>query len=111
MNKQRSGSVMGGLVLVGMGLVFLLQNLTGLELGHWWALFLLLPGVAALARGYGFYQADQGFSPRAAGSLIGGGVLTLLGTALLLEINLSGIWPLFLILLGAVILLRPQSAG
>lgn len=109
MDKQRSGSGIGGLVLVGMGLVFLVQNLTGMNLGHWWALFLLIPGAAGLARGYGFYQADQGFSPRAAGSLVGGGVLTLLGAAFLFEISLSGVWPLILILLGVAVLSRPQG--
>lgn len=44
MNKaQRAGSVIGGL-----GVVFLSQNLMGLGLGNWWALFLLGPG------GFGF---------------------------------------------------------
>lgn len=108
-SSKRNGSWIGGLVLIALGAVFLLQNLTGFDLGNWWALFLLLPGAATLARGYGFYQADRGFSPRATGSLVGGGVLTLLGMAFLFNLDLSRIWPLFLILMGAAILLRPDG--
>lgn len=109
-DTQRSGSVIGGLVLLGLGLVFLVQNLTGLDLGHWWALFLLVPGAATLFRGYGFFQTDHGLSSRATGALLGGGVLTLLGAAFLFSLNLSGIWPLFLMLTGVTLLLRPQKS-
>lgn len=107
---KQNGSWIGGLLLIGLGAVFLLQNLTGFDLGNWWAVFVLLPGVAALARGYGFFQADRGFSPRVTGSFVGGGVLTLLGMAFLFDLDLRGIWPLFLILIGTAILLRRPSA-
>jgi hypothetical protein len=42
---------------------------------------------------------------------VGGGVLTLLGMAFLFNLDLSRIWPLFLILIGAAILLRPDGIG
>lgn len=109
MNKtQRAGSLIGGLVLVGLGMVFLIQNLTGLDLGNWWALFLLGPGVLALARAYSFFQIDQGLSARVLASAVGGGVLTLLGASFWFNLNLAGVWPLILIGLGLAAVVKPH---
>lgn len=109
MKTQRADSMIGGMVLVALGGVFLIQNLTGLDLGNWWALFLLGPGVLALVRAYGFFEADQGFSGRALAAAIGGGVLTLLGLSFLFNLALAGVWPLILIGLGLAAMVRPHS--
>ena len=39
-------------VLIVLGLVFLVQNLTGFTLDNWWALFILIPAVAAFANAW-----------------------------------------------------------
>jgi len=54
---RRYGSWIPGLVLIGMGLVFLIQNYLGREIHNWWALFILIPVFFMLERGYEGFQA------------------------------------------------------
>jgi len=47
---SNQAATIGGIVLVGLGLVFLLQQAIGFDVGHFgWPLFVILPGLALLA--------------------------------------------------------------
>lgn len=89
-----------GIVLIVLGVLFLLRNLTGWPLNNWWALFILAPALVLLWNGYQNLQADGRFSSRAVQSFTGGSVLLLVALVFLLGLSWSMIWPVFLIIGG-----------
>ena len=98
--RRNDNNWIGGVVLVGLGILFLFQNLTGVSFGNWWAVFILLPAFAAFWSAWNFYQEDGQLSHRAALQLYGGAFPFLIGVIFLFNLNWGGIWPLFLILAG-----------
>ena len=75
------------------------QNYTGVELGNWWALFILIPASGALAAAWAAWRA--GMHPAAvSGPLVGGLAMLTVAAIFLLELQWSRVWPVFLILAG-----------
>jgi hypothetical protein len=99
---HRYGSWIPGLALIGIGLVFLVQNYLGREIHNWWALFILIPVFFTLERGYESLQAGR--SGEAIGQLIGGLVLVALIVIFLFELPFGQLWPIFLIIGGLSLL-------
>jgi riboflavin transporter FmnP len=97
---RRGGPWIGGVVLILLGLIFLVQNLSGAQLGNWWALFILIPAIGSLAAAWRAHQTHGRLTAAARGPLIGGLVLTLVALIFLLNLNWGQVWPLFLILAG-----------
>ena len=80
-SASRYGTWIPGIVLIGIGLIFLAQNYLGQEIRNWWALFILIPVFFTLERGYA--------------SLRGGRNAEALGQ----------LWPIFLIIGGITLLI------
>jgi hypothetical protein len=81
---DQAGAI-GGVILVGLGLVFLLQQSFGLDIGHFaWPLFVILPGLGMLVA---FALAPKS----AAGLAIPGCVVTTIGLILGVQ-NTFGLW-------------------
>ena len=76
---------MGGIVLVGLGLLFLVQQVLGIDVGRYgWPIFVILPGLAFLAA--------FALGPRnAAGLVIPGCVITTIGLILAVQ-NAFNLW-------------------
>ena len=96
------GSWIPGLVLIGLGLIFLAQNYLGQEIHNWWALFILIPVFFTLERGYASLQAGR--SAEAVGQLMGALALVALVVIFLVDLPLGQLWPIFLILGGIALL-------
>ncbi len=110
-STSRSPAWITGAILIGLGIVFLLQNLGGFRLNNWWALFILIPIAASFATVWRHYQSSGGrLTAAARGPLMGG--LTLLAVMLifLLDLDWGKIWPVFLILAGVGALFTARSA-
>jgi hypothetical protein len=92
-----------GVILIGLGTLFILQNL-GLadagDPGSWWPVVLIGFGISSL------------IAPKDAGDAAGGAVLTGLGTFFLLRKldvvvwDLRDAWPVFLVLAGVALVVR-----
>jgi len=78
---SRYGTWIPGIVLIGIGLIFLAQNYLGQEIHNWWALFILIPVFFTLERGYASLRAGR--NAEALGQL----------------------WPIFLIIGGITLLI------
>jgi hypothetical protein len=111
--EEKSGDIwsgrngwIGGVVLVVLGLIFLLQNFDFFDLDNWWALFILIPAVGAFATAWSTYQRSGRWSGAARGEAITGVVLTLVSLAFLFNLDFGSIWPLFLILGGLSLLIN-----
>jgi len=101
-SSSRYGAWIPGLVLIGLGLVFLAQNYLGQEIHNWWALFILIPVFFTLERGYASLQAGR--SAEAVGQLMGGLVLVALIVIFLFDLPFGQLWPIFLIIGGLSLL-------
>jgi hypothetical protein len=96
-------------ILIGVGVVFLFQNMGYAIPGNWWALFLLIPAVFALASAWSSYRRNGGrFGPGMAGSLITAAVMIALTLVFLLDLDVDWnvIWPAVLIVIGLGVLVR-----
>ncbi|MBX2997026.1 MAG: hypothetical protein KF893_00840 [Caldilineaceae bacterium] len=107
---RENNSWIGGAVLIGLGLIFLLQNFGFFYLQNWWALFILIPAFGAFGTAWALYRSnDHRFPIAATGSLVTGTILTLLSLTFLLGWNFSLIWPFFLVLGGLSILVSTMK--
>ena len=105
-NKGFSGSILPGLLLIFIGFVFLLTNLTGFRLDNWWAVFILIPAFNNFSTGLAKYR-DRGVLDQAVrGSLFSALFFVLLSIAFLIDLDFGVIWPVFIILAGLGILVR-----
>lgn len=106
LSEMWPGVPLAGVVLIGVGVLFLLTNF-GLDLPQrWWAIFIMLPAAAALVTAARFYAIDGKLSSRAAGSATGGLLLLAVGVILYFDLNWSLFWPVLLIIVGVGIVAR-----
>ena len=106
--NRASSQVVLGLLVVGMGVLFLLDNLDILNFRHaigFWPLVFIVAGCAALF----------GHGPRSGnymgGVLIAVGVLMILGRLGFFHISWDTLWPLVMIALGGLVLYRSLGPG
>jgi hypothetical protein len=90
----------GGVILIGIGLVFLLGNFTDFRIDNWWALFILIPVVAAWGNALRIYQAEGAFVQEARAAIAGSLFPLFVALIFLLEWDWSTVWPGFLVLAG-----------
>jgi hypothetical protein len=106
--NRASSQVVLGLLVVGMGVLFLLDNLDILNFRHavgFWPLVFIVAGCAALF----------GNGPRSGnymgGVLIAIGVVMILGRLGFFYIRWGTLWPLVMIALGGLVLYRSMGPG
>lgn len=104
--RDKRGSVIGGLVLIGIGLVFLTVTLFDVPLfENWWALFILFPAGVVLYNALRVWRRD-GFTQEVGGHLTGFAVLTTVALIFLLDLDMGVWWPLIPIAIGVTLVLR-----
>lgn len=107
---NRSGAWVAPVVLIGLGVIFLLQNFGYLYLHNWWALFILLGTVGAWGTAWRIYQSNgQRVTSQVTGAFIGGLFPLAVALIFLFDWNWGTLWPIFLIILGIAILVRPMT--
>ena len=97
------GAWIAGLILVGLGILFLLRNFGVPIPDKWWTVFLVLPGLAALWQAWRMYQHEGRLSRAVTGTAVGGAVLVVLGVSFFFGFDWGNLWPLILIALGVTI--------
>lgn len=100
---KRTTAAVFGVILIGLGAIFLLQNFGVVDAGRpgdWWPVILIGFGISSL------------IAPKDAGDATSGAVLTALGAFFLLrnfdvvDWRLRDIWPAFLMLAGISLIAR-----
>ncbi len=96
--------IVGG-VLILIGIVFIVRNVTGLDLHNWWALFILIPALGSLATAWQMFEKNgRRFTAASRGPLIGGVVLLAIAAVFLFSVDWAIAWPFLLILGGGALL-------
>ncbi|MBE0699903.1 MAG: hypothetical protein IH586_23505 [Anaerolineaceae bacterium] len=109
---QSGGAWIGGAVLIGLGIIILMQNFGALYLQNWWALFILIPAVGAFGNTWRAYQGAGGrMTAQARGSLIGGLVLSMVAVIFLFNLSWGLLGPAILVLAGVGILINALLPG
>jgi hypothetical protein len=106
--SRASSQVVLGLLVMGMGVLFLLDNLDIIDFRHaigFWPLVFIIGGVVTLSSGGPRSGTYMGVV------LLGLGLLMLAGRLGILDISMRVIWPLALIALGGLILYRTVGPG
>jgi hypothetical protein len=93
-----------GVLLIGLGVIMLLEQLHFPFFVNWWALFILIPAFWAYIAAWDAYQEASHLTRRAAGSLTVGSLLTILALIFLFNIAVGLLWPALLILGGLALL-------
>ncbi len=93
-------NLIAGVVLVAVGLIFLVANLTDFALHNWWALFILIPALMSFGKAYQSYQANGRLDKDARGAVVGGAIMTMVASAFLFNLDWGIVWPFFLIIGG-----------
>jgi cobalamin biosynthesis protein CobD/CbiB len=96
-----------GLILIGLGVAFLLQDMGTISIpfGNWWALFILIPAVASFDRAFRAYRnADGHLNASVRNPLFVGVVLTIVTLGFIFNINWTFFGPALIILVGLGIL-------
>lgn len=99
------GPWIGGVLLIVLGVIFLLQNFGYPIPQNWWAVFILIPAAAAFSGAWSIYQRNnRQVTAAARGALISGVILTALAGAFFFNFDFGKFWPVILILLGVAAL-------
>jgi len=94
-----------GLVLIAIGVLFLLGNLTGFQLRNWWALFILIPAFGSLGAFWRAWRSTGRVGHDARGSLIMGLIMLFVVAVFVFGWSWTAVWPFFLIIAGVGALL------
>jgi hypothetical protein len=101
---SHSGRWMPGLILIVLGAIFLLNNLTGFELHNWWALFILIPAVGSFGRAWSQYNRTGSLDRYGRQAVLGGLMISALAAVFLFNLSWMLFGPVLLILLGLTLL-------
>lgn len=101
------GPWIGGVVLIVIGVLFLLQNFGWHLPKNWWAAFILIPALGSLMAARRSYEMNGGnLDARVLGPGVVGLVLVALAVALFLGVDWGIFWPIILILIGMGVMAR-----
>jgi hypothetical protein len=105
--SNRNGAVIGGVFLIGLGVIFLLQNFGWLYIDNWWALFILLGTAAAWGKAWQAYQNNgQRITQAVTGRFFGGIFPLAVSLIFLFDLDWGVVWPIFVIIAGVSVLSR-----
>jgi CDP-diglyceride synthetase len=101
---------MGGIIVIGIGVIFLLQNLGVIvRFDNWWALFILIPAVTSFWSGWEAYRMQRRFSRAVSGPLTTGCLFLFVALIFLFNWPWDAVWPVFIIIIGLGIMLGWRS--
>mgnify|MGYP000908174652 FL=1 len=109
-NKNRKNSFFWPFILIAVGVIFLVQNLSPVPVHlNWWAVFIYFPVVGSIFAGINAFEKSGKFDAAVRSSLSGVIVVGTVATMLLLGVDWRNWWPLMLIAPGLSMLINSIS--
>jgi hypothetical protein len=100
----------GGVTLILLGGIFLLQQNRLIAFDNWWALFVMIPAVILFGAAWSRYRAG-GRDSAVIGPLVGALAITAAAVLLLFDLDWRRLWPVFLIIAGVAGAIRVLARG
>ena len=97
-------SWVGGAVLIAVGIIFLFSNFTNFSIDNWWALFILVPVVAAWSEAFKSMRHNGRLTQDSVNQLTGSLFPLFVACIFLFNWNWGQVWPGFIILAGVAAL-------
>ena len=97
-----------GLVLILAGAIFLISNITNMDMGNWWAFFILIPALGSLNHAREDYQQHGRLTRPGRSALAWGLFFIILCATFFFGWDWDYVWPVFLILGGLALLLNSR---
>jgi len=109
-NKHNKNSFFWPFILIAVGVIFLIQNLSPVPVHlNWWAVFIYFPVVGSIFAGINAFEKSGKFDAAVRSSLSGVIVVGTVATMLLLGVDWRNWWPLMLIAPGLSMLVNSIS--
>ena len=100
----------GGVTLILLGGIFLLQQNGLIAFDNWWALFVMIPAVILFGAAWSRYRAG-GWGGPVIGPLVGAIAVATVAVLLLFDLDWGRLWPVFLIIAGVAGAIRVIARG
>ena len=104
---DRTGALVGGLILIWLGISFYLVEARYTTWNDWWPYLIIGIGVVLIAQAVLRYSTSR-FKGPAIGSLVGGMVLLIIGLAGM--VGMRDWWPFVLIAIGVMVIVAALTA-
>ena len=98
--QRRRHSPTGGLILIFLGVVFLLQQTLRFSLQNWWAVFILIPAVGNFGTAFALFRRAGRMTQGVRASFFSGLIVLMVALMFLLDLGWDLYWPLFVLLPG-----------
>lgn len=98
--EKRTSEITGGVVLIGIGSIFLISQFTDFSFDNWWALFILIPVVVGWGSAFKQVQAAGRITNGAARTFTGALFPLFIALIFLLDWDWGQVWPGFIIIAG-----------
>jgi len=105
-DKKKDSGVMGGLVMIAIGVIFLVMQYTDLRFNNWWALFILIPVYVAWSRAVSIFRESGEMTEEATQAITGSLFPLFVALIFLFNMDWGRVWPVFIILAGLNALAR-----
>jgi hypothetical protein len=101
--RRGSRRLFFGLVLIVVGVLFLLQQIIGLNFRNWWAFFILVPAFGSFSSAFYAYRASGRFTEAVRAGIGGGLIILTVAVILLFDLDWAVWWPLMVIVPGLTV--------
>jgi hypothetical protein len=95
--RRRSSGIIWGLILITLGGLFLLQQLTNFDFQNWWALFILIPAIGSFSSAWYAFQQNERFNEGVRSGISSGLIILTVAIIFLLGLDWTVWWPLMVI--------------
>jgi hypothetical protein len=110
-HQRRPHGITGGLILIALGVIFLLQQWGHFDLQNWWAIFILIPALSSFASTYAIYQHTGTVNRAVIGNFFGAVMILTVAFIFLFNLSWGVFWPFFIILPGLSMFLTGLPFG
>ncbi|NQU31221.1 MAG: hypothetical protein HQ525_11190 [Anaerolineae bacterium] len=105
-NKKKDSGVMGGLVLIAIGVIFLVMQYSNIYFNNWWALFILIPVFGAWSRAVNIFRESGEITEESIQVVMGSLFPLFVAAIFLFNLDWGRVWPGFIIIAGLNALAR-----
>lgn len=105
-NKKQNGGfqMSAGLMMVGIGVIFLINEITNFQIINWWAIFILVPAVLNWGNAYKLFQETGTITKEVIQMVLTSLFPVIVASIFFFDMDWGKVWPVFIIIGGVTAL-------